>query len=117
MLCRAADSPLMKNKTPFFFYSSLFVLLVVFFLVVVVVVVVRTHCSLSILFSRSLFLVSIITLHTHTHTHTHTYYSSTSSGLFASPSLVVYVFFTTISTSDRYSSILLKKIQYNISFF
>ncbi len=55
----------MKNKTPLF-YSSLFVLL--FLVVVSVVVAVRTRCalSLSILFSRSLFLVSIITLHIHT---------------------------------------------------
>lgn len=62
MLCRAADSPLMENKTPsfFLFFSLRFPLA-------------RrrrrrrlSYALLSILFSRFLFLVSIITLYTHT---------------------------------------------------
>jgi hypothetical protein len=80
MLCRAADSPLMKNKTPFF--SPLCFLLLV---------VVRSHSFLSpsILFSRSLFWFLLLP-----YTHTHTLFSSTSSSLFAFLSSVVYVFFT-----------------------
>ena len=67
MLCRAADSSLMENKTPSFFFSSSSSSL-------------RfplgrrrrrrrrrlSYALLSILFSRFLFLVSIITLYTHT---------------------------------------------------
>jgi hypothetical protein len=63
----AADSPLMKNKTPIFF---------LFFSVCASLLFLLgrrprrrrrlVRVASSILFSRSLFLVSIITLHTHT---------------------------------------------------
>lgn len=63
VLCRAADSPLMENKTPSFFF---------FFFSVCASLRRRrrrlSYALLSILFSRFLFLVSIITLYTHTHT-------------------------------------------------
>ena len=106
MLCRAADSPLMKNKTPYVcVFFSLCALRLLLLLVVDIVVCAYFSFIFSlslllfpfspILFSRSLLLVSIITLRAHTHTH-----SSTSSGLFASSSSVVDVFFTTIITSE-----------------
>lgn len=66
MLCRAADSPLMENKTPSFFSSSSSSLFVLLFLVadVVVVAVSRTHCSL--FFSRAFFFWFLLSPYTHT---------------------------------------------------
>ena len=98
VLFRAADSPLMKNKTPIFFLlSSICVSLAGDRR--------RRRCSHSFLFllffSRALSLLVLFLLLPYTHTHT---LSSTSSGLFASPPLLVYVFFTTRRTYATYSS-------------
>ena len=100
MLCRAADSPLMKNKTPCVFFSR-FALFVFFSCSSSTASFVRISLSLSLSFSpilsRALSFACFYYYPTRTHTHT---LSSTSSGLFASSSSVVYVFFTTIITSE-----------------
>ena len=98
--CRAADSPLMKNKTPSFFSSlPLLLLLCLCFSSLSSWSPSPSSPSLVHVALYSFLALSFSGFYYHP---IHTYYSSTSSSLFASPSsLVVYVFFTTINTSDR----------------